>query len=77
MSADGVKTAVEGFLMKQAGHWRASTEDVESIMEYITAMLPLVGGVQRGQAPPFCGAPPEDAPADFVDFVAGGGGGAA
>lgn len=76
-SADGVKTAVEGFLAKQAGHRRASTEDVDSIMEYVSATLPLVGGVQRGQAPPFCGAPPDDAPADFVDLVDGGRGGAA
>ncbi|KAK1858668.1 hypothetical protein I4F81_001269 [Pyropia yezoensis] len=77
MSADDVTTAVEGFLTKQAGHWRASTEDVDSIMEYVTATLPLVGGVQRGEAPPFCGAPPDDAPPESVDLVAGGGGGAA
>ncbi|KAK1862497.1 hypothetical protein I4F81_005065 [Pyropia yezoensis] len=72
VSADGVKTAVEGFLKKQAGHWCASMEDVDSIMEYVTVALPLVLGVQRGRASPFCGVPPDDASSDFMGLVAGG-----
>lgn len=72
VSADGVKTAVEGFLTKQAGHWCAFMEDLDSIMEYVTVALPFGRGVQRGQASPFCGVPPDDASSDFMGLVAGG-----
>lgn len=65
------------FLKSQAGYCRARTEDVDSVMERVAATLPSVGGVQRAQALPLCGATPDDAPAGSVDLVACGGRGAA
>ncbi|OSX79535.1 hypothetical protein BU14_0075s0025 [Porphyra umbilicalis] len=55
----------------QSGYWRCSIADIKSIIVIVERTLPLVGGVQRGSGA-FEGAPPVDAPPDFVDLVASG-----
>jgi len=55
----------------QSRYSRCSIADIKSIIVIVERTLPLVGGVQRGSGA-FEGAPPVDAPPDFVDLVASG-----
>jgi len=61
-AAGGATAAVIGRRVQaQAGYWRYSVQDVETIVTLVSKTLPLVRVVQRGGAV-FEGAPPDDAP---------------
>lgn len=70
LAPDEVKTKVNAQLTKQAGYWRATLEETQTMMDYVHEALPLVGGVVRS-VDTFEGSPPDDVSPPVVDLVGG------